>query len=125
MAPSKHPWDSAKILERGRARPARRTRTNAAGFNDVNRSGLTEEFDELGRTDEALIRFARELREAVHDFTQRNVIGLEIFVEQRVLRDAGRQQLEVVHRSDVVGVLLRNALTLFGHTELTIDAAWR
>ena len=125
MAPSKHPRDGAKILQRGRARTARRTRTNAAGFNDVNRGGLTEKIDELRRTDKTLIRFARELREAVHDFTQGNVIGLEIFIEQRVLRDAGRQQLEVIHRGDMVGVLLRDTLALFGHTELTVNTTRR
>ena len=81
LAPSKHPRDGAKVFQRGCTRAARGTRTNAASFNDVDGGGLTEEFNEFRRTDEALIRFARELRETVHDFAQGNVIGFELFIE--------------------------------------------
>ena len=46
-------------------------------------------------------------------------------MQEGVLGHAGGQQLEVVHRGDVIGVLLGDALPLLGDAHLTLDRTLR
>ena len=121
LAPGEDPRDGAQVFERGGAGTAGRTGANTAGLDDVDRGRLAEELDEAGRADEILVGLAGEFGQTVHDLGLCGFAADGDVVQEGVLRHAGGQQLEVVHRSDVVRVFLGDALALLGHAHLALD----
>ena len=86
---------------------------------------MAEELDEARGLDERLVGLAGELGEAVHDLGLCSLTTDSDVVQEGVLGHASCQQFEIIHRGDVVGVLLGDALTLFGDAHLALDRTLR
>ena len=86
---------------------------------------MAEELDEARGLDQRLVGLPGELSEAVHDLRLRGLATDGDVVQEGVLSHARGQQLEVVHRGDVVSVLLGDALTLLGDAHLALDGTLR